>query len=114
MSTTSTAQLTLSFTGDVTLSLQANATANQTSPGTTLLVNLATGFNSIAIPPGSNRVTIEKPAGNTVQLTLKGITGDTGQQLGLVDFDSFSLPAGATTLGVTAASGLNGVRFIFN
>ena len=114
MSTLSNAQLTLSFTGDAAFSLQVNATPNPTSPGSTQLTNMSTGFNIIAVPPGSTRVSIFKPAGNTVQMTLKGITGDTGLLLGLADFDSFSLPVGATTLGITCAAGINGVRFTWN
>lgn len=111
MATTSNAQITVSFAGDVTFSVISSAAPNPLSPGSTQLVNLASGVNNLAVPPGSTRLGIEKPGGNTTALNL---VSSGGPGLGLTDPDSFSLAAGSTTFPLYAASALNGVRLIWS
>lgn len=106
MATSSSRSVSVSFTGDVQAAPPAfTAAANATSPGGLHMpYALSSGFNSIAVPVGATGATITKPTGNTVALTLKGITGDTGILLSTTDPDSISLPVGATTIGLTAGS----------
>lgn len=39
---------------------------------------LASGANTILIPAGTSLICIQPPPGNTIVITLKGVTGDTG------------------------------------
>ena len=39
---------------------------------------LASGLNTITIPTGTKLIIVQLPAGNAVDVTLKGVTGDTG------------------------------------
>lgn len=110
MSTLSNRQITVSFTGDVTFPLLANAAPNATSPGETQLISLALGANTIAVPPGSTGLTITKPASNATALTLKGVSGDTGIPLHLTDPDSISLNPGQSSIVLTAAAAVSGIR----
>lgn len=59
---------------------------------------------TVPTPPGTTYkgVWIQKPAGNAVSLTLKGVTGDTGHALNLTDPDYISLAATQTTLGIAS------------
>jgi hypothetical protein len=78
-------------------------------------IQLASGFNSVAVPAGATGVIIIPPTANAVALTLKGVTGDTGiaispSQPSLIMFAT-SPPA---SFGVTAAGATTGeTAFIF-
>lgn len=68
-------------------------------------------FISTTGPAGAFGVLIEPPSGNLVQLTLKGITGDTGIPIAsnaptLIPFFN---PATTNTIGLTSASAITGV-----
>lgn len=67
-------------------------------------------FISTTGPAGANGILIEPPAGNVVQLTLKGITGDTGIPLAgnQPALFWFFTPSSANTVGLTAASAISG------
>lgn len=84
MAKTATSTLAVSVQGDgLTLTesiVLTNATGSPPS-----IYNLAATNNTISFPPGSTRALIVPPAGNTVQLTLKGAPADTGVPLGLTD-----------------------------
>lgn len=72
----------------------------------TTSIILASGFNSIAVPTGSDAVMIVTPVGNTATVILKGVTGDTGIQMAkagvtLIQFDSAAVPA---TIGLTSSA----------
>jgi hypothetical protein len=54
------------------------------------------------------------PAGNTTNITLKGVTGDTGIQLHDTDPSSISLDAATTSFCVTCAAQITGVRFYWS
>lgn len=113
MAIAGTRSIILGFTGDI--AVQSNtfaAASNAASPGEIDPYALASGFNSIAVPTGAVAVTIIPPAGNTVTLTLKGITGDTGVPLHLTDPTSVGLATGSTTIGITT-SGTVTVRLIW-
>lgn len=103
----------LSFSGDITIpSNSFPAASNASSPGEVDPYALASGFNSVPVPTGAKAVTIIPPSGNTVTLTLKGITGDTGVGLHLTDPTSIGLATGVTTIGITT-SGTVTVRLIW-
>jgi hypothetical protein len=55
---------------------------NPAAPGGgPIALALASGFNTIPVPPGSTGVWIIPSASSAVGKTLKGITGDTGQPI---------------------------------
>jgi pyruvate/oxaloacetate carboxyltransferase len=112
MSTTSDRFVQVQFTNDVEFSQPFSAQTNATSPGVNVLQALTTGANTVTVPSGSIAVTIIKPAANTVALTLKGVAGDTGIALNLLDPDSISL-ASVSTFVLNAASAVT-VRLIFS
>lgn len=117
MPTQSVRTQTITFTGDTTAT-QTNAAANNpNSPGQNELRTLAAGANTIPTPTGGATpvaVTIVPPAGNTVALTLKGVTGDTGLLLHPTDPSTIALGAGVASLVLNAAAGVIGVRFIWS
>ena len=104
MAVSSTRAITHGYTGDVTLHEVASAAANASSPGTTEAKALANGANTITKPTGAVGVTLTPPSGNTVTLTLKGVSGDTGVGLHLTDPTSIGLAAGVTTFVITTNS----------
>jgi hypothetical protein len=117
MSVASQRKINLIFEGDVDLNTDFNAGINPASPGGSVVVNLASGANTITVPTGGATVvaaTIIPPAGNTIQITLKGVTGDTGVALHLTDPTSLGLAASQTTFCLTAANTITGVRILFS
>lgn len=77
-------------------------------------VNLASGFNSIAVPTSAGGVIVVLPEGNTQSCTLKGITGDTGVGINPVGFAAVCFPASPpSTIGLTAGATINGVRLFW-
>src|ERR1044071_1814279 len=85
MASNSTRSINLVFTGDHVAAPVIAAAANAASPAAiNAPITLASGANTITVPTGGTTptaVTIVKPAGNTVLITLKGVTGDTGVPL---------------------------------
>lgn len=67
-------------------------------------VALVTGANTVVVPTGATWMLIEPPAGNTVQLTLKGLSGDTGFALDLTRATLLPLPTGTASVLLNAAS----------
>ena|SRR6266404_1946727 len=117
MAVTATRTITIGFTGGVTGTQTVSAASNAASPGQIQIVNLASGANTITAPTGGSTpvaLTIIPPAGNTQALTLKGVTGDTGVGLHLTDPSSVSLAAAFTTLCLTAAGTVTGMRLIWS
>lgn len=117
MSITSNRTITVTNYGDVANQVQYAAAPNLAAPGEGQPVTLATGDNAIAIPSGGTTptaLTIVKPAGNTVQLKLKGNAADTGVLLHLTDPDSISLGAGAVVILNAAAPGGVNIRLVWS
>jgi hypothetical protein len=109
MAITATRAIAYTFTGDVVASKTETAANNATSPGEIEKVPLTTGANTIT-PPASpffpKAVTIIMPSGNTVLVTLKGVSGDTGVPLHKTDPTSIGLDSTTTTFVLNAASGV--------
>jgi hypothetical protein len=59
-------------------------------------------------------VTILPPTGNTTNITLKGVTGDTGIQLHDTDPSTISLDPAVTSFVLTAAAQITGVRLYWS
>lgn len=79
---------------------------NSASTGQISDVALSAGANTITVPSSTAIGVIIVPvAGNTVSLTLKGVTGDTGVPLHLTNPTVYSFPAGTTNFVITAGTG---------
>lgn len=112
MSVTSGRSVTITFTGDIEYTQSFSATNVSTGSGQNQLVSLSSGNNTITVPSNAVAVTIEMPSGNTVQVTLKGVNGDTGIALHLTDPTSIGLNA-VSSFVLNAASAVT-VRLIYN
>ena len=77
------------------------------------VVNLASGATTITPPVGARGVIVIPPAANAVALTLKGVTGDTGVPLDLLNPTLVSLPASPGTFVLTAGAILNGLELLY-
>lgn len=112
MAITSKRSVSIQFSEDLLFNQTFEAVDNAASPGEIENVVLATGPNTITPPTGTTAVTILPPIANTIGITLKGVTGDTGVPLGLVDPSTISL-AGLTSFVLTAVSGVT-IRLIWS
>lgn len=115
MATSATWTATLTLAGDDTATKLYNAAANNASPASDTLINLASGANTLTSPVAAvpTRLTIIPPALNTVLLTLKGITGDTGVHLHLTDPTSIAIDSTLVSVVLNAAAICNGVRVLW-
>lgn len=82
------------------------------TPGTSGVVtevNLVSGANTITVPTNAAGCIIQPPSANTIALTLKGVTGDTGIALSLTGPTLMTFPATPpASFVITAASGTTG------
>lgn len=77
------------------------------------VINLASGFNTITPAPGATFVILVFPPTNTIPITEKGVTGDTGVLLLKTGIVIKQLDPTQTTIGLTATGGtMSGVRLI--
>lgn len=116
MAVTAKRSISTVYSGDVVGTQAVAAADNTVSPGVVELKTLALGANTITAPTGgatAKAVTIVPPAGNLVQLTLKGVTGDTGVLLHLTDPTSIALAPAQTTFVLNAGAICTGVRLIW-
>ncbi len=118
MSITSSRNIQLQFSGDITLGIIQSALNNAVSPGMEVVQTLAIGANTITAPVVSGLVvtalTIIPPAGNTALITLKGIAGDTGVALHKTDPTVIAVDTTFVSLVLNAASAVVGVRLIWS
>lgn len=113
MSVTATRVTTVVFTGDVTGTETISAASNAASPGQIEIRTLSSGANTITVPAGGSSplaCTILPPTGNSLSITLKGITGDTGIRLHNTDPTTIALDPSSTSFVLTAGAGITGVR----
>lgn len=114
---TSNRTITLVFTGPPAGTQTIAGAENTAAPNSIEIKTLSSGANTITVPTGGATVTactIVPPAGNTTNLTLKGVTGDTGVQLHDTDPSSISLDAATTSFCLTAAGTITGVRLYWS
>lgn len=118
MAVRATRSVVITWDGDVEGTQTIQAAANAASPGSIEVQALALGANTITVPSSTGvtvtSVTIVPPTGNTVAITLKGVTGDTGINLHLTDPTTIALASGVTSFVLTAASAIQGVRFFWS
>jgi hypothetical protein len=113
MATTATRKTTIGFSGDVVAQHIINAASNSTSPAQLEIRTLASGANTITIPAGGSTsvsCTIHPPSGNTTNITLKGVSGDTGIQLHDTDPSTIALDPSVASFVLTTAAQIIGVR----
>lgn len=72
---------------------------NTASPGMDDPHTFTAGFNSLAVPTGAKCLIITD---STADLTLKGVTGDTGYVLPLGFPAEIPIKSGVATIGITA------------
>lgn len=118
MSVTASRVTTIAYTIDVVGTEVLTAGVNAVSPGQIQIIALAIGFNSITVPAIAGfgvptAVTIIPPVGNTNALTLKGVTGDTGIRLHNTDHTCLALDSSVTAIGITVATAITNVRFMW-
>lgn len=112
MSVTSNRTVTISWAGTIDYSQAFEASTVSTGSGQNQLVTLASGNNAITVPTNAIAVTILMPVTNTVQVTLKGVNGDTGIALNLLDPTSIGLQA-VSAFVLSAASAVT-VRLMYS
>lgn len=117
MSVTSSRNVQIQFSGDVTLGIIQSAADNTVSPAVETIQTLASGANILTAPVVSGIVvtslTIIPPAANTSLITLKGVSGDTGIALHKTDPTTVAVDTTFTSLVLLAASTIVGVRFVW-
>lgn len=114
MSVTATRTTTIVYSGNVVGTQTISAASNAASPGKVDIVTLASGANTISAPTGGTTpvsLTIVPPAGNTVLMTVKGVTGDTGVPIHKTDPTTLALDSTFSSFCLTAAGIITGVRF---
>lgn len=117
MAVTSNRTSTVVLTGDVTGTLVSTAAQNAASPGSVEIKTLASGANTITVPTGGSTpvaVTITPPVGNTVSITVKGVTGDTGVRIHNTDPTVIALDSSVLTFCLTAGAALTGLRLLWS
>src|SRR5215467_569513 len=117
MAATSNRAITTVYSGDVVGTETQSAAQNAASPAAITLHNLASGSNTITVPPFGSAggislagVTIIPPLGNSAGITLKGVSGDTGIVLHKTDPTSLGLDSGVTAFVLGATAGITGLR----
>ena len=117
MSVSATRTITIVYSGDVTGTETIAAAVNAASPGSVEIKSLASGLNTITVPTGGATVTcctIFPPVGNTVSITLKGVTGDTGIRIHNTDPTAIAIDPSATTFVLTTGNTITGVRLYWS
>ena len=116
MAASASRYISIQFSGDVVASNTFQAASNAASPAKADIVTLASGANTITPPAGGSTpkaITIIPPSGNTVDITLKGVAGDTGIVLHNTDPTSIALDSPTATFVLSAASEVVGVRLFW-
>ena len=118
MATASTRTVQIEFSGDTTQEIISSALDNIVSPGTSELVSLDAGDNTILFPAVTGIVPtglmIIPPSGNTELITLKGDIADVGVPLHITDPTSLGLDTTFTSLVLTVVDAIVGVRLIWS
>lgn len=113
MAVNSKRSINIQFGTDLEFNQTFEAIDNAASPGEIELISLLTGANTITPPTGATGVTIIPDNTNTIAITLKGVTGDTGLPLALTSPTSIGLASASNTFVLTAASAVT-VRLIWS
>jgi len=102
------------FSGAVDLNFQQAAAVNAISVATQIITSLAAGTNTITVPVVSGLVctaiTIVPPSANTIGITLKGISGDTGIALNLTDPSTIAVTTTTASIILVNASTTTAIK----
>jgi hypothetical protein len=114
MAVTSSVTVQVTLSGDVAMQQPFSALDNPTSPGQIDIITLNIGNNPIT-PPSvvPSGLMIIPPAGNLTIITLKGINGDTGFPLNVVNPSYIPLDLTFTGLVLSVSANVVGVRLIW-
>lgn len=117
MSITSSRNVQIHLSGDVTKEVIQSALDNTSAMDKSDLVTLNIGSNTITVPSITGftitGLTIIPPAGNTNVITLKGVGGDTGFPIHLTDPTSIGLGAAFASLVLSVTAQVVGVQLIW-
>src|SRR5215510_7311549 len=117
MSTHCARTMTLTYTGDLTLTQVVDALENPASPGVVELKNLAVGDNTITVPVATGAtvvaVTIVPPDGNVNGMLLKALPGDTGLAIHVTQPMTLSIAPSQTSFVLTVDTAIAQVRFFW-
>ena len=118
MGVVSNRNVQISYSGDAVAEFIQSALENPLAFGDNYLTSLVAGDTVIGVPSVAGLVvtglTIIPPAGNIVQLKLKGIVGDTGIALHLTDPSSIALAPSVTSFVLNCGiGGVVGLRLIW-
>lgn len=67
---------------------------------------LASGANTITIPTGTSLIIVQLPVGNAQNVTVKGVTGDTGLPMLITGVAMWQPLSSATTFCLTAGGAI--------
>lgn len=114
MAVTAKRSIIITLSEDLSANLQFDAADNLVASGSITLHDLASGANTITVPPGTNKgATIIPPSGNVETITLKGVTGDTGVSLHLTDPTSIALATGVANFVLTAGAAIADLTIVW-
>lgn len=118
MATNASRSVTLTLTGDVTLTESFAAAVNTASPAQIEIKRLASGNNTINVPgPVTGftavAVVIIPPSGNSTAITFKGVAGDTGVRVHNTDPTVIALDSSVASFVLNAGAQIDGVRLIW-
>lgn len=118
MAVASTRTIQISFSGDVTANLIKSAIENPVSPGVITFMDLSSGPNTVIAPSIADVIptalTIIPPSANTILVILKGVSGDTGIPLNLIDPTTIAIDESFVSLVLDAADDAGGFQLIWN
>lgn len=108
MAKTATTSISVLVTGDgvnETFQPPTQPIVNAAAPaGGPISVALASGDNTLTVPPGAQGLIFVPPSASVVVKKLKGVGGDTGFTLSATLPSVLMLPAGTATVLINAAS----------
>lgn len=110
----STTSITVLFQGAFVANLLLEGGRFTGSPAVIAIISLVQGANTLTVPTGATGITIQKPAGNSTVLTLKGVAGDTGIALHPTEPDHVSLAVGVSSIILDVADAVEDVRVVWS
>lgn len=83
-----------------------------TSKGTLDVVTLASGANTVTYQSGSQLVVVAPPSANTIAMTLKGASGDTGVALHPTNPSQIAVHTSTSAFLISAGGTISNVEII--
>jgi len=108
--------ISITFSGDVAATVNANAATNAASPGKIDIITMSAGDTTVTPPTGGSTpvaVAIIPASCNTATITLKGIGADTGVVLHKTDPSNIALNSPTTPFVLTCSGTVTGCRLVW-